>query len=324
MTDLLLFHSDAQAQHRATTEHPERPERAAAVVDALRASSLAARLVERTPAPAERPWIEAVHAVDYVAQVEAASRAGGRMLDPDTFTTSASFRAALATSGAAVEGTRAVMSGEAKAAFVASRPPGHHAEHDRAMGFCLFDHVAVAARWAQQHAGVERVAIVDFDVHHGNGTQHLFERDPSVFYASLHQFPLYPGTGRAQERGVAEGEGATLNCPLPAGSDGTAWLAALEDHVLPALDRFRPQLLLISAGFDAHRDDPLAQTALVDDDFAALTAGLVELANGACGGRVVSVLEGGYDLTALAASATAHVAELLGCASASGDRSERS
>ena len=195
---------------------------------------------------------------------------------------------------------------------MASRPPGHHAEFDRAMGFCLFDHVAVAARWAQTERGLDRVAIVDFDVHHGNGTQHLFEADPSVFYASLHQAPLYPGTGAAEERGRGPGEGSTINCPLPPGSGGGPWRERLVERVLPALDDFGPDLLLISAGFDAHRDDPLAQCELVEDDYAALTAELVEFANRRAAGRVVSVLEGGYDLRALGASAVAHARELLG------------
>jgi acetoin utilization deacetylase AcuC-like enzyme len=192
---------------------------------------------------------------------------------------------------------------------VAVRPPGHHAERAAAMGFCAFNNVALAAAHLLER-GLERVAIVDWDVHHGNGTQHLFEADPRVFFASLHQWPLYPGTGRASERGVGAGEGATLNLPQPPGAGDREWLGAFEGALLPALERFDPQFVLVSAGYDAHRDDPLADQRLSEDAYARMARGLLDLARARCGGRLVAVLEGGYDLRALASSVEATVGEL--------------
>ena len=198
-------------------------------------------------------------------------------------------------------------------AFVACRPPGHHAERDRAMGFCLYNHVAIAAEHLRRSHGLERVAILDWDVHHGNGTQHIFEKDPNVFYASLHQFPHYPGTGAASERGLADGEGATLNCPMDSGSGDSQWMASFESQIRPELEAFRPDFLLISAGFDAHRDDPLASCELTSAGFRELTRAALALAETSAKGRLVSLLEGGYDLTALADSALAHLEELSSC-----------
>jgi len=235
-------------------------------------------------------------------------------LDGDTSVSRDSWRAALLSAGGVLEACERVASGTWRNAFCALRPPGHHAERDRSMGFCLFNNVAVAARALRERHGIERVAILDWDVHHGNGTQHLFERDPSVLYASLHQWPLYPGTGAASERGVGDGEGTTVNRPMPAGSNDADWLGELEAHVLPAMEDFRPGFVLISAGFDAHRLDPLASVALTEDGYAAMTRRLVELAARTAGGRLVSVLEGGYHLEALASSVEAHVGELRAAA----------
>jgi acetoin utilization deacetylase AcuC-like enzyme len=204
-----------------------------------------------------------------------------------------------------------VWKGTWSSAFVAARPPGHHAERDSAMGFCVFNNVAVAAAHLVEVLGAERVAIVDWDVHHGNGTQHLFERDPRVFYASLHQWPLYPGTGARSERGIGEGEGRTLNLPQPPHAGDAQWLGAFERELLPALEDFDPSIVLVSAGFDAHRDDPLAQTELTTSAFATMTERLLELARSRCKGRLVSLLEGGYDLGALSDSVEAHVAALV-------------
>ena len=212
-----------------------------------------------------------------------------------------------------------MQAGEWQNAFCAVRPPGHHAERERAMGFCLFNNVALAAA-ALRASGVERVAILDWDVHHGNGTQHLFERDPSIFYASLHQWPLYPGTGAAHERGVGAGEGATLNCPQPPGSGDAEWLDTLESRVLPELERFRPGFVLVSAGFDAHRLDPLSGTCLSEDGYRRMSARMLELARAHAGGRLVSVLEGGYHLSALAACVETHLGELVGARSSEGVR----
>jgi acetoin utilization deacetylase AcuC-like enzyme len=230
-------------------------------------------------------------------------------LDGDTTLSAASFEAALASVEGAREAVRRVADGRWTNAFVLARPPGHHAERAQALGFCLFNNAAVAAREAQQ-AGLARVAILDWDVHHGNGTQHLFEEDSTVFYASLHQWPLYPGTGRRGERGRGAGEGTTLNVPMEVGSGDREWLGALEELVLPALEAFAPDVLLVSAGFDAHADDPLAGCRVTTDGFARMTALARGLADARCEGRLVSLLEGGYDLAALAASVEAHVAGL--------------
>ena len=204
-----------------------------------------------------------------------------------------------------------MLDGTWKNAFVVTRPPGHHAERSTARGFCLFNHAAVAAAHLRAARGLERVAILDWDVHHGNGTQHLFERDPSVFYASLHQWPLYPGTGLATERGLGPGEGATLNSPQPPGAGEREWLGALERDILPALEAFAPDFVIVSAGFDAHADDPLAQTKLATESYARMTRLVLDLARRSSQGRLVALLEGGYDLDALSASVEATVGELV-------------
>jgi acetoin utilization deacetylase AcuC-like enzyme len=315
----VYLHPDSDA-HRAPGPHPERPERTAAIAAALAAatpapdSSSAAPLALIYPAAptAEREWVLAAHGASHLDRLEAVCRAGGRSLDPDTYAAPGSLRAALRACGGAVDAVRRSLSGASPRSFVALRPPGHHAESDAAMGFCLLNQVAVAARWLCGPGGLSRVAIVDFDVHHGNGTQQIFWRDGRVLYASLHQSPLYPGSGGADERGAGAGLGTTLNCPLPPGSSGGAWLGALERQVLPALERHRPEFLLLSAGFDGHREDPLSGTCLEDEDYSALTAQLVAAAEELCGGRVVSVLEGGYHLPALGRCALGHVRALAG------------
>jgi len=299
------------ALHDTGSGHPERAARLAAVLERLEASGLAAEL-ERVRAPeATRAMLERVHEAGYPADVAARIDAGARALDGDTTVSRDSYRAALAAAGGAAHAVERVLEGAWSNAFCALRPPGHHAEAAQAMGFCLFNNAAVAARHAQA-LGVERVAILDWDVHHGNGTQHVFERDPSVFYASLHQWPLYPGTGRAEERGLGEGEGATLNCPLGPGSGDVEWIGALEQRVLPALEAFRPELVIVSAGFDAHADDPLAGARVSTAGFARMSELVLAFARENAGGRLVSMLEGGYDLGALAASAEAHVGALRG------------
>jgi acetoin utilization deacetylase AcuC-like enzyme len=228
-------------------------------------------------------------------------------LDRDTTISPGSGTAALRAVGAVTTAVDAVMAGQASNAFCVVRPPGHHAEPTRAMGFCMFNSIAIAARHAQAMHGVSRVAIVDFDVHHGNGTQAVAEDDPTLFFASSHQHPLYPGTGAASETGV----GNVVNVPLPAGTDGAVFRRAFETKILPALDAFAPELLLVSAGFDGHRADPRAGFELEEADFSWVTARLVEAAGRHCQGRLVSLLEGGYDLRALAGSAAAHVTALM-------------
>ncbi|MFI5404079.1 MAG: histone deacetylase, partial [Planctomycetota bacterium] len=252
-----------------------------------------------------------VHDADYVRGVEAAIARGARVLDEgDTRVSADSYRAALAAAGGAVRAVEGVIDGTWRNAFVAVRPPGHHAERGTAMGFCLFNSAAVAAAHARAALGLERVAILDWDVHHGNGTQHLFEEDGQVFFASLHQWPLYPGTGLARERGRGAGVGATLNCPQEPGSGDREWLGAFEGTVLPAVEAFRPELVIVSAGFDAHERDPLAQTRLSTAAFRTMTESVLEVARKCCRGRVVTLLEGGYDLEALADCVEAHVGAL--------------
>ena len=306
MTTLLYSHETCIA-HDPGDQHPERPDRLRAVLEALDDAAFDGLLRREAPL-AEAAWIERVHDAGYVARTLAAAPASGRIhLDPDTVMSSASAEAALRAAGALCAAVDAVVAGEGKNAFCAVRPPGHHAEHDRAMGFCLFNNVAIGARHAQAAHGLGRVAVVDFDVHHGNGTQHMFEADGSLFFASTHQFPYYPGSGAATETGV----GNIVNAPLVAGAGGVEFRAAMRDKILPALRAFDPDFLLISAGFDAHASDPLAMLNFIEADYEWATAELAALAGDCCAGRLVSTLEGGYDLDALAASAAAHVRALM-------------
>jgi len=237
-----------------------------------------------------------------------ATRDGHASIDADTAMSAGSAQAALKAAGALCFAVDQVMSGAARNAFCAVRPPGHHAEHNRAMGFCLFNNVAVGALHARAVHGLQRIAVVDFDVHHGNGTQDIFWEDKDLLYISTHQMPLYPGSGEPSERGVAHN---ILNLPLPPGASSAQFRTAFTQHVIPALERFRPEFLFISAGFDAHADDPLANLRLTEEDFGWATRVLCDFARHACGGRVVSTLEGGYDLDALARSAAAHVRALM-------------
>jgi len=299
-------------RHDTGRGHPERAARLAAIEDRLSSSGLMKELDVLEPDPAPVAWITRVHDESHVRRVERLCASGVRVLDAgDTVVSETSYEAALVAAGGAVQAVDRVMDGVWKNAFVACRPPGHHAERSEAMGFCLFNNVAVAAAHLRAVRGVERVAILDWDVHHGNGTQHAFESDPTVFYASLHQFPWYPGTGAADERGIGDGEGATLNCPMSAGSGDREWLRAIETQVMPSLERFDPGFVLISAGFDAHEQDPLSHTRVTTEGFRRMTEIVNELAAARCGGRVVSLLEGGYDLDALADSVEGHVAGLM-------------
>src|SRR6478735_3321194 len=280
--------------------HPERPARYDAVSEAVAGSGAA--VAEAPVAPIEA--LERVHDGAYLAAMERYCAEGGGQLDADTIVNDCSFEAALRASGAAMAAVDAVLAGEVGSAFTSGRPPGHHAERATPMGFCIVNHVAVAAAHARA-SGVERVAVLDWDAHHGNGTQAMFWTDPSVLYVSLHQFPFYPGTGAASERGEGAGAGATVNVPLRAGTSQGEFLAAFRDAALPALRDFDPGLLLVSAGFDAHAADPLCQLGLRADAFAAMTRELRGI-----GAGPVMVLEGGYDLTALRDSVAAVLAAL--------------
>jgi len=302
---LRLYTHPACLRHDTGPGHAERPERLRTVVDAIDAGFQGTAWHE---APrATRGQLLRAHAPTLLQMVLESRPSALLQLDPDTVLSPGSDEAALRAAGAGVEAVDAVMAGTATRAFCAVRPPGHHATADVAMGFCLFNSIAVAALHALEAHGLERVAVVDFDVHHGNGTQAIFEHDRRVLFASSHQSPLYPGTGARDETG----EGNILNAPLPPDADGALFRAAWSDTLLPAIDAFRPQLLLVSAGFDAHRRDPLAQLRLEASDFAWITGELVQLADRHCRGRMVSMLEGGYDLEALAESSVAHVRALL-------------
>ena len=306
-----LVSTSAAHQHLTGPGHAERPERLAAVLERLEASGLAASCdaLEAPLAPDEA--LDAVHDRAYLAGLRSTVAAGGGRLDPDTVASPGSWEAASRTTGGLLAAVDRVVAGDWSNAFVASRPPGHHAERGAAMGFCLLNHVVVAAHHARTALGLERVAILDWDVHHGNGTQHLTERDPAIFYGSLHQFPHYPGTGAAEERGLGDGEGTVTNLPLAAGTGDPGFVGAFEERLLPEVERFQPDLVLVSAGFDAHAADPLAQLELSTDAYRLLTERVTALADACCGGRVVSLLEGGYDLSALADCVEAHVEALL-------------
>ena len=288
--------------------HPERPDRLRAIERALESESF--QMLARDVAPrADLGAIARVHPPDYIEAIHAATPSEGRRrLDQDTSMSPGSYEAALRAAGGAVFAVDEVMSGKVRNAFVAARPPGHHAEAATPMGFCFFNNAAIAARHAQGAHGAERVAIMDFDVHHGNGTQDIFWDDPTVLYASTHQMPHYPGTGAVSERGEHD---QIVNAPLRAGDGGEAFREAMEVAILPRIEAFSPDLIIVSAGFDAHRRDPLGDINLIEADYAWATLKLMEIARKRAHERVVSVLEGGYDLEGLARSVAAHVTALM-------------
>jgi len=307
MTTLYISHP-AFLAHQGPPGHPERPDRLRAVARMLEAGN-GLGLVRHEAPLAELEQIARVHPLAYIEHVRKAEpQSGFAALDPDTYVAPGSFEAARRACGAAILAVDKVLGGEAYNAFCAVRPPGHHAERARAMGFCLFNQIAVGARHAREAHGLERIAIVDFDVHHGNGTQDAFREDRTVLYGSTHQMPLYPGTGSPSETGV----GNIFNAPLRPGDGSAAFQAAMSGLILPAVDRFAPDLIMVSAGFDGHARDPLAQLRLVEHDFVWITERLMALADSHCSGRIVSMLEGGYDLVALTASLAAHLAVLRG------------
>ena len=307
MATFVYWH-DACLDHDTGLMHPENAHRLRAIRAALEAPTFES-LVWREPPQAEREQISRVHPRLYVDRaLDSVPDTGHAMIDADTVLSPGTGEASLRAAGALCAAVDAVMAGEAKNAFCAVRPPGHHAEPEAAMGFCLFNNVAVGAEQARKAHGLKRAAVIDFDVHHGNGTQAAFWRDSDLFFASTHQMPLYPGTGAAHERGISRN---ILNCPLAPFDGSEEFRQALGEVILPALDKFRPDFIFISAGFDAHRDDPLANLQFETEDYRWATAEIAKRAESLCAGRLVSTLEGGYDLEALAASAAVHVEALM-------------
>jgi acetoin utilization deacetylase AcuC-like enzyme len=304
MAGTALVYSPIYLDHD-TGSHPENAQRLIAILAHLDREGLleGRRIFEPEAVPFEA--LAAVHDPALIEQVLEAAEAGGRWLDADTYVSPGSYEAAAYAAGGALLAVDAVLHDDPRRVFVLSRPPGHHATRERAMGFCLFNGIAAAAQYALDRHGLERVAIVDWDVHHGNGTQDIFYTSGRVLYVSLHQWPLYPGTGRREETGQGPGRGATLNLPLPPGADDRAYLEAFDREVAPRVREFAPQLLFVSAGYDAHRDDPLAMMRLTEDGFAELTRRVKQLATEHCQGRLVLVLEGGYHPDALARSVAA-------------------
>jgi acetoin utilization deacetylase AcuC-like enzyme len=307
----LVYHP-VYLEHDMGPGHPESPNRLRAIMQQFERSGTAERVRRIEPRKAEDEWITQIHSASYVAALHKHQPASGRVaLDPDTSMSPGSLDAAYLAAGGALAAVDAIMRGEVEHAFCAVRPPGHHAESGRAMGFCLFNNVAIAARYVQKRHGLSRVLIVDWDVHHGNGTQHSFEADASILFFSTHQYPHYPGTGRATERGTHAGEGFTINVPMQAGDGDDEYHAVFMNVLLPAVETFRPEFVIVSAGFDAHRDDPLANMGLTEAGYADLTGVVAGIAKRHARGRLLSSLEGGYDLTALAGSVDAHVKALL-------------
>ncbi|NQT25235.1 histone deacetylase [candidate division KSB1 bacterium] len=293
--------------------HPERPERLRAVHNALIQTGMDEQLVRVPTRPATEDELQLVHHSDYIRTVRDTAEKGGGQLDPDTYVNTHSYQAAIRAVGGLIDLSKAVYQGELQNGFALVRPPGHHALPDRAMGFCLFNNVALAAKALLQEKDIDRIAIVDFDVHHGNGTQAAFDSDPSVLYISTHQMPHYPGTGSWEESGLGEAKGSIVNIPLSCGMGDKAILKCYESIVLPKLEIYRPQMILVSEGYDAHWHDPLAGLMLSSMGQARLSALLIETASSLCGGRIVFTLEGGYDLDVMQQGVVNTIRALLGC-----------
>ena len=305
---MLLVATDPRfAEHDPGSRHPERPQRLEAVLGGLDDAADADSRRHLEPRAATREELERVHTPAYLDELERVCAAGGGALDPDTAASARSWEAAVYAAGAGLEAVAALERGDGNAAFCAVRPPGHHALATRAMGFCLLNNVSVTAAYLRNRG--DSVLVLDWDAHHGNGTQAIFVDDPDVFYVSMHEWPLYPGTGRIDEIGIGPGVGATLNFPFPAGTTGDAYLDAIDTVVAPLAEQFRPDWVLVSAGFDAHRDDPLTDLGLTAGDYADMTARVVALAPPR---RVIAFLEGGYDLDALRVSVGATASALVG------------
>jgi acetoin utilization deacetylase AcuC-like enzyme len=298
MNDTPIVYSDHYLDHH-TGPHPETEERLIAIMDRLDTDGLLEGRPLLTPTNAPREAVLRIHQAEYVDALERFCAAGGGWLEPSTVASAESFDVALLAAGGAIRATDAVLSGEARRTFALGRPPGHHATAETGMGFCLFNNVAIAAQHARDKYGLERIAVIDWDVHHGNGTNDIFYADPHVLFVSIHQYPLYPLSGLATERGAGDGEGYTLNIPLPMRSRDADYLRAFDELIGPLVLTYRPELIFISAGYDASQDDPLAGMLVTDDGFRQMAERVVGWADACCDGRIVAVLEGGYDLDAL-------------------------
>ena len=299
--------------HDAGAHHPERRERLTSTMAHLESQEWFSGLERLSPRIADERWIESIHSSDLIARARTACERELPFLDVmDVGVSRQSFDVALLAAGGAQELADRVLAGDVDNAFALCRPPGHHAERDQALGFCLFNNVAIAARYLQQEHGLDKILILDWDVHHGNGTQHSFEEDPSILYVSTHQYPYYPGTGAYSETGIGRGDGATVNCPMPAGAGDTQYRQAFIERILPAIDAFAPEFVIVSAGFDAHVDDPLAGICLSTEFFGWMTARLMEAADKHSGGRLIALLEGGYNIQKLPLCVDEHLQVLSG------------
>ena len=306
-----VFYDPATLKHEPSDGHPERPQRMAAVLESVRALEKAGRVSVAAPRPATDDEILLVHTLPYLNKVRTEIAGGRRSLSTgDTELSAGSWTAALAAAGTVVTGVEAVMTGRTRHAFCALRPPGHHASQSRGMGFCIFNNIAIGARHAQRRYGVERILIADFDVHHGNGTQEIFWSDGTILFFDTHQHPWYPGTGLPNEQGEGKGRGLIMNNPFPAGSGRKEILGVFREALVPAAEKFKPQLVMVSAGFDSRAVDPLGQFTLTDADFAELTSVAIEIARQHAGGKLVAVLEGGYSLDGLQRAVRAHLERL--------------
>jgi acetoin utilization deacetylase AcuC-like enzyme len=312
MNRTTVFYDPLYLEHDTGFGHPERAERLEAALRMLERTGLAEKVEISSPRDATQEEIELVHPPSYVKKVREMAESGGGYLDMDTPVSPRSYAAALRSAGAGLTGLERIFAGESDNAFCLARPPGHHATPTRGMGFCLFNNNAVAARFAMERFGVERIFILDWDAHHGNGIQDIFYEDPRVLYVSLHQYPHYPGSGYLTEVGKGEGEGYTVNFPLPPRSGEEVYLAAFDEVILPVARRYRPQLVLVSAGYDGHFSDPLCSMLLTARSYAEMTDRLLRLAGETCDGKVLVNLEGGYNLVGVSASIANTVASLAG------------
>jgi acetoin utilization deacetylase AcuC-like enzyme len=306
-----VYHPDYM-KHNPGEWHPETPDRLPAIINGIKNAQLWEKLVHLDPVAAKIEHILYVHDKDYVEALQEFCKRGGGLLDTDTSVSSESFDVALLAVGGVIKAIDAVMSGEVDNAFAAVRPPGHHAFPDRGKGFCLFNNVAIGVRYLQKEYGLDRILVVDWDLHHGDGTHYFFYDDPSVFYFSIHQYPFYPGTGGAYETGKGKGVGYTLNVPVPFGTGVQEYLVTFQDKLKPTALRFNPEFIIISAGFDAHKNDPLSGISLTSEAYGQFTDVIQEIAHQTCEGKIVSVLEGGYETQAISESVSEHLRHLMG------------